>query len=137
MVANTKSDEIRGVFEEGRGYFVTALIFSLAINLLFLAAPLYMLQIYDRVIASASEATLVMLTLVLLAAFVALAGLDVVRARILTRASVRLDRLLAGRVLAATMDGAIRGGPPSSQMLRDFDNFRQFVTGAGIHAVFD
>ena len=60
-----------------------------------------------------------------------------VRARVLTRASVRLDRLLAGRVLAATMDGAIKGAPPSSQMLRDFDNFRQFITGSGIHAVFD
>ena len=123
--------------EACRGYFVTALIFSLAINLLYLAAPLYMLQVYDRVIASASQVTLVMLTIVLLAALVALAGLDVVRARVLTRASVRLDRLLAGRVLAATMEGAIKGAPPSSQMLRDFDTFRQFITGAGIHAVFD
>jgi ATP-binding cassette subfamily C protein/ATP-binding cassette subfamily C protein EexD len=136
-VANTKSDELKSVFAACRGYFATALIFSLAINLLYLAAPLYMLQVYDRVIASASQATLVMLTLVLLAALVALAGLDVVRARVLTRASVRLDRLLAGRVLAATMDGAIKGAPPSSQTLRDFDTFRQFITGAGIHAVFD
>ena len=130
-------DELKTALQACRRYFVTALIFSLAINLLYLAAPLYMLQVYDRVIASASQATLVMLTLVLLAALMALAGLDVVRARVLTRASVRLDRLLAGRVLAATMDGAIKGAPPSSQMLRDFDTFRQFITGAGIHAVFD
>src|SRR5262249_41666187 len=67
----------------------------------------------------------------------ALAGLDVVRARVLTRASIRLDRLLAGRVLAATMDGAMRGAPPTSQALRDFDTYRQFVTGGGIHAIFD
>src|SRR5262245_47309855 len=120
-----------------RKYFVTALIFSLAINLLYLAGPLYMLQVYDRVINSASHVTLLMLTIVLLVAFSALAGLDVVRARVLTRASIRLDRLLAGRVLAATMDGAIRGGPPTSQTLRDFDSYRQFVTGAGIHAIFD
>src|SRR5262245_47912865 len=96
-----------------------------------------MLQVYDRVINSASHVTLLMLTIVLLVAFSALAGLDVVRARVLTRASIRLDRLLAGRVLAATMDGAIRGGPPTSQTLRDFDSYRQFVTGAGIHAIFD
>ena len=96
-----------------------------------------MLQVYDRVISSASHVTLVMLTIVLLVALIALAGLDVVRARVLTRASVRLDRLLAGRVLAATMESSAKGAPPTSQTLRDFDTFRQFVTGAGIHAVFD
>jgi ATP-binding cassette, subfamily C, bacterial len=132
-----KSNELPDALRACRRYFVTALIFSLAINLLYLAGPLYMLQVYDRVINSASQVTLVMLTLVLLVAFSALAGLDLVRARVLTRGSVRLDRLLAGRVLAATMDGAIKGMPPTSQMLRDFDTFRQFVTGAGIHAIFD
>jgi hypothetical protein len=60
-----------------------------------------LLQVYDRMINSASQVTLVVLTLVLLVAFSALAGLDLVRARVLTRGSVRLDRLLAGRVLAA------------------------------------
>src|SRR5262245_9027832 len=104
-----------------RKYFVTALIFSLAINLLYLAGPLYMLQLYDRVINIASVITLRMLTIALLFAFSALAGLDFVRSRVLTRASIRLDRLLAGRVLTATMDGAIRGTPPTSQTLRDFD----------------
>jgi PrtD family type I secretion system ABC transporter len=137
IVKAKQRDELHDALGACKRYFVTALIFSLAINLLYLAAPIYMLQIYDRVIASASQPTLVMLTLVLMAALVALAGLDVVRARVLTRASVRLDRLLAGRVLAATMDGAIKGAPPSSQTLRDFDTYRQFVTGAGIHALFD
>jgi PrtD family type I secretion system ABC transporter len=96
-----------------------------------------MLQVYDRVINSASHVTLLMLTIVLLVAFSALAGLDVVRARVLTRASIRLDRLLAGRVLTATMNRAIKGAPPTSQTLRDFDTYRQFVTGPGIHAIFD
>jgi ATP-binding cassette, subfamily C, type I secretion system permease/ATPase len=137
MSTQPKSDELRGVFHGCRRYFLTALIFSLAINLLYLAAPLYMLQVYDRVISSASHVTLVMLTIVLLFALVALAGLDFVRARVLTRASVRLDRQMAGRVLAATMESSAKGAPPTSQSLRDFDTFRQFVTGAGIHAVFD
>ncbi|TGV76973.1 type I secretion system permease/ATPase, partial [Mesorhizobium sp. M2D.F.Ca.ET.145.01.1.1] len=81
-----------------------AAAFSLAINLLYLASPLYMLQIYDRVVTSGSETTLVMLTLVLLAAFLSLAGLDLVRAWILTRASARLDRLLSARILAASVE---------------------------------
>jgi PrtD family type I secretion system ABC transporter len=118
-------------------YFITAGAFSLAINLLYLGAPLYMLQVYDRVISSASEVTLVMLTLALIMALLALAGLDAVRARTLTRASIRLDRLLAGRVMSAIIESSQNIGNARSQLLRDFDTFRQFITGMGIHAVFD
>ncbi|MDP1866954.1 MAG: type I secretion system permease/ATPase [Bradyrhizobium sp.] len=132
-----KSDELRRLLRECRGYFVTAAVFSLGINLLYLAAPLYMLQVYDRVIASSSQVTLLMLTLALLLAFLALAGLDAVRARVLTRASIRLDRLIAGRVMTAIIDRASSFGGARSQLLRDFDTFRQFITGTGIHAVFD
>src|SRR5712691_6242298 len=96
-----------------------------------------MLQVYDRVISSASEVTLVMLTLVLLMALLALAGLDAVRARVLTRASIRLDRLLAGRIMSAIIEGSQNLGGARSQLLRDFDTFRQFITGMGIHAIFD
>ena len=78
-----------------------------------------------------------MLTLVLLIALGALASLDSVRARILTRASIRLDQLLSGRIVAAAVENSARGGSARGQALRDFDNFRQFVTGSGIHAVFD
>jgi len=112
-------------------------MFSLAINLLYLAAPLYMLQVYDRVISSASEVTLVMLTLALLLAFIALAGLDAVRARVLTRASIRMDRLLAGRIMTAVIERSPNFAGSRSQLLRDFDTCRQFVTGMGIHAIFD
>ncbi|WP_352883484.1 type I secretion system permease/ATPase [Mesorhizobium sp. M1396] len=119
-----------------RHYFMIAAGFSLAINLLYLASPLYMLQIYDRVVTSGSETTLVMLTVVLLAAFLALAGLDLVRATILTRASVRLDRLLSARIVGASVE-ASSSGSSQSQPIRDFDTFRQVITGSGIHALFD
>jgi ATP-binding cassette subfamily C protein/ATP-binding cassette subfamily C protein EexD len=137
VAAKAKTDELGGVLQACRHYFATALIFSLAINVLYLASPIYMLQVYDRVVSSASQVTLVMLTIILLVTLGALASLDSVRARILTRASIRLDKLMAGRVVAATMEGAARGGPARSQPLRDFDTFRQFITGSGIHAVFD
>src|SRR5262245_32479722 len=137
VASNPKTDELRHVLQACRGYFVTAAIFSLAINLLYLAAPLYMLQVYDRVISSSSVVTLVMLTMILLLAYLAFAGLDMVRARVLTRASIRLDRLMAGRVVAALIDGSAVATVARSQFLRDFDTFRQFITGPGIHAVFD
>src|SRR5215472_16536401 len=137
ILPRPKSDEIRRMLHACSGYFVTAACFSLAINLLYLASPLYMLQVYDRVISSSSEITLVMLTIALLLAFFALAGLDTVRSRVLTRASVRLDRMKAGRVLTAILNNASTMGGARSQLLRDFDTFRQFITGQGIHAIFD
>ena len=136
MAQQPKSEELRHVFKACRSYFATAALFSLAINLLYLAAPLYMLQVYDRVISSGSTTTLVMLTVALLMALGALAGLDTVRSRVLTRASVRLDRLLAGRVVAASVE-KVGGQAVGGQPLRDFDTFRQFFTGSGIHAIFD
>ena len=119
------------------GYFGTAGAFSLAINLLYLAGPLYMLQVYDRVVPSSSTVTLVMLTLALLLAYLALAGLDAVRARVLTRASLRLDSRIAPKILTEIIDHPASAGGARSQLLRDFDAFRQFVSGAGIHAIFD
>ena len=130
-------DELSILLRSCSRYFATAAIFSGAINLLYLAGPLYMLQVYDRVISSASEVTLVMLTVALLVAYVALAGLDAVRARVLTRASIRLDQRIAGRIMTAIIDRSASFGGARSQLLRDFDTFRQFITGAGIHAVFD
>ncbi len=130
------SPELNRLLRSVVPYLGTAGAFSLAINLLFLAGPLYMLQVYDRVVPSSSETTLVMLTLALLMAYGALAGLDAMRARVLTRASVKLDRKIASAVVTASIDQPALGGT-RSQYLRDFDSFRQFVSGAGIHALFD
>src|SRR6266481_1202963 len=120
------------------GYFVAAGLFSAAINILYLASPLYMLQVYDRVLSSSSVATLVMLTLALLLALLTMAALDNIRARILIRAGIRLDRLLAGRVMTAMVRhaNALRGSA-QGQPLRDLDTFRQFITSNGIHVLFD
>jgi PrtD family type I secretion system ABC transporter len=137
ITAAKRSDELRQLLHACWGYFVTAGIFSLAINLLYLAGPLFMLQVYDRVISSASEITLLMLTIALLFAYLALAGLDAVRARVLTRASMRLDQNIAPRVMTAVIDREANFAGASSQLVRDFDTFRQFITGSGIHAVFD
>jgi ATP-binding cassette, subfamily C, bacterial len=132
-----RADEFKELLVTCQGYFVTAGAFSLGINLLYLAGPLFMLQVYDRVISSGSEITLLMLTIALLLAYVALAGLDAVRACVLTRTSIRLDQNIAPRVMTAIIDRSANAGGARSQLLRDFDSFRQFITGSGIHAVFD
>lgn len=131
------SPELAAVLRSCRGYFGAALLFSLAINLLYLAGPIYMLQVYDRVMSSGSELTLVMLTVILVATYIALSSLDVVRARLLTRANIRLDQRIAPMLLAAMISRSGEAGGARSQALRDFDSVRQFATGPGIHAVFD
>jgi PrtD family type I secretion system ABC transporter len=137
MTSLRKSAELNALMRPVVPYLGTAAAFSLAINLLFLAGPLYMLQVYDRVVPSSSQSTLVMLTLALLMAYLALASLDAMRAHMLTRASVKLDRKLAAAVMTASIGLPAGAAGARSQHLRDFDSFRQFVSGAGIHALFD
>jgi PrtD family type I secretion system ABC transporter len=117
-------------------HFVSAAIFSAMVNLLFLGPTLYMLQIYDRVVPTGSGVTLLFITLALLLALATLALLDMVRARLLVRAGVRLDRQLSGAVLDATLRRS-PGQGLSRQTMRDLDALRQTLTGAGIIALFD
>lgn len=119
-------------------YFLPAALFSAGVNILYLASPLYLLQVYDRVVSSGSVPTLIMLTLALLLALSAMAALDHARARILIRAGLRLDRLLSERVIAAMVRQAnALPGMAKSQALRDLDTFRQFMTGSSFYALFD
>jgi ATP-binding cassette, subfamily C, bacterial len=129
--------ELKPVSKACRDHIWTAAAFSLAINILHLAAPLYMMQVYDRVMSSGSMVTLAMLTLIMLAAFAAQAGLDHARAGVLAAANVRIDRLLAGRVFAATMRSTVRTGQKEQRALRDLDSCRQFIGGSGITALLD
>lgn len=132
-----RQSEFTRLLRSSGSYLGTAGAFSLAVNILYLAGPLYMLQVYDRVVSSGSEVTLLMLTFALLAAYLALAGLDAVRARVLTKASIRLDRRIAPRIMTAIIHRPALAGGARSQLLRDFDSLRQFMTGSGIHALFD
>src|SRR5690242_8176679 len=118
-----------------RTHFLYAAGFSAAINLLYLAPTLYMLQVYDRVVPTRGVVTLLFLTFLLLVSLGALALLEIARSRLLVRASGRLDRQLSGHLLAANLDRRL--GPEARDAMRNFDTFRQAVTGAGILALFD
>ena len=119
-------------------HFASAALFSFGINVLYLAMPIYMLQVYDRVLSSSSVPTLVMLTIALLIALATLAALDYVRSIVLTRSGVRLDNQLAARVLGALVERANQArGTERGQTLRDLDIFRQFIAGGGVNALFD
>ncbi|WP_237153026.1 type I secretion system permease/ATPase [Oryzibacter oryziterrae] len=119
---------LASAFRACRPALVTTAVFSAAINLLTFTGPLYMLSVYDRVIPSRHQGTLLALSLIALAAFVLYGALELVRSRILIRTGVVFDRHLAEplalRLLAAP--GTDRSGQP----LRDLDNLRDFLTGA-------
>jgi PrtD family type I secretion system ABC transporter len=115
-----------------------AAAFSLVINLLLLAPALYMLQVFDRVLTSRHEETLLMLTLGTLLALVMSALLDMMRGWLLAAAAVLLDRRVGPLALERIVTGKARlGGVDSAGGLRDVNTVRQFVSGQGILALFD
>lgn len=119
-------------------YFAMVGLFSGVINLLYLSSPLYLMQVYNRVLVSNSVSTLVMLTMILAAALATMAALDAVRAYVLIRCGVILDKALSGCVLQALLArSATQGFSKGAQQLRELDEFRTFITGPGIYFVFD
>lgn len=131
--------ELRGALRACASSFWSAGCFSLFINLLLLLPAIYMLQIYDRVLASSSEATLLVLTLIAVFLFAVLAGLEWVRSQILIVAGTKLDRLLSSRVFDAVFHQTLASGgrKASAQPLNDLLQLRQFLTGPGLVAFFD
>lgn len=121
-----------------RPVFLTVGGFSFAINVLLLVPALYMLQVYDRVLSSRNEVTLIMITLIALGLYVFEAALEMVRSRVLVRVSAALELRLNRRVFDASFDAYLqRRASNPGQSLADLAGVRQFLTGQGLFAFFD
>lgn len=121
-----------------RGEFARAAACSLGANLLMLTPTLYMLQVYDRVLVSRSELTLLAVSLIVLVLFGVMALAEALRTRVLIGAGVRLDSLLAPRAFDAGFAAALTPAPGAAQRpLADLIQLRQFLTGGGVIAFFD
>ncbi|TNJ34112.1 type I secretion system permease/ATPase [Prosthecochloris vibrioformis] len=113
-------------------------VFSLVANLLMLTPTIYMLQIYDRVLQSRSEITLLVLTLIVLAFFIIMGFAEWLRSRLLVRIGVRLDEQLNSLVFHAGFSAFLKKAKHNTvQTFTDLTNIRQFLTGAGVIAFFD
>ncbi|MFM1816331.1 MAG: hypothetical protein RLZ98_3026, partial [Pseudomonadota bacterium] len=111
---------------------------SLFANLLMLTGPIFMLQVYDRVLTSKSLPTLTALFGLAVGLFAFMGLLDLLRSRLLVRIGLRLDRMLSRQVFARTLDvGDAASVARSHQLCRDVQQVRQFVSGAGATALFD
>lgn len=133
-----KKNEIEQALATFKSTFITVGVFSAIINLLMLTPSIYMLQVYDRVLASRNEITLLMLTLLMLGAYALIAGLELIRSFVLVRVGARFDMMMNKRVYTAAFEQNLKqAGGNAGQSLSDLTNLRQFLTGNALFAFFD
>ncbi|MGW9819823.1 ATP-binding cassette, subfamily C, type I secretion system permease/ATPase [Methylorubrum extorquens] len=121
-----------------RPVLMTVFVFAFFTNLLLFAGPLYMLQVYDRVLSSRNEATLLGITGIAAFALAVYAVLEMLRSRLLVRGGMIFDRKVAGPVFEIVHRAALlkpRAGHET--ILRDVDVLREFLTGGAILALCD
>jgi ATP-binding cassette subfamily C exporter for protease/lipase len=131
-------NEIEQALLSFKSTFMTVGCFSAVSNLLMLAPSLYMLQVYDRVLQSRNEITLLMLTLMMLGAYAIMSLLELARSFVLVRVGARFDMELNKRVYTAAFEQNLKkAGGNAGQALQDLTNIRQFLTGNALFAFFD
>jgi ATP-binding cassette subfamily C exporter for protease/lipase len=117
---------------------LTVAVFSGFINVLLLSPSLYMLQVYDRVLGSRNATTLLVLSALVVGAFLFMAALEAVRTWVLVRVGARLDAQLNARVFTAAFERNLRRpGSNTAQPIHDLNTVRQTLTGAALLAAFD
>lgn len=130
--------ELREAVGQLRPYFVRAAWFSLLSSLLVLAPSAYMLEVYDRVVNSRSHMTLLMLTLLVVGAYVVMELLDWARAAVMHGAGNALDRMLTVRLFDLAFEANLKklpGGSP--QTMQDFRTLRDFLSSPPVLAAME
>ena len=134
----TPRGELRQALDAVRSSLLTVGVFSGFINLLMLAPALYMLQVYDRVLGSRNETTLLVISGLLIGAYLLVTALEAVRGWVLVRVGARLDARLNARVFTAAFERNLRRpGSNTSQPIHDLNTVRQTLTGTALLAAFD
>ncbi|MEQ1815958.1 MAG: type I secretion system permease/ATPase [Nitrosomonas sp.] len=134
----TPQNEVAQVLAGFKKAFRNIGVFSAVINMLMLMPAIYMLQLYDSVLTSRNEMTLLMLTLIMLGAYIFMGALEYVRSFVLIRVGAQLDMKLNKRVYTAAFEQCLKQGESNAgQALKDLTNLRQFLTGNALFAFFD
>lgn len=129
---------LQQAYRKYRGAFAATLIFSMFTNLLMFVGPLYMLQIYDRVLASRNETTLIALTVIAIGLLVSFGLLEFTRSKLLVRAGLQFDEVLAHPVFHRVVKQQTANPNSGAQIaINDIDKVREFLTGQGILSFFD
>ncbi len=132
-----RSELTRALWAFRREFYIVG-VFSMVANVLLLAPTLYMLQVFDRVMISRSELTLLVVSLITLFLFCVGAFSEWMRSRVLVRAGLRLDEVLSTRVFNASFEMNLKQlGSGTAKAFGDLVQVRQFLTGNGMFALFD
>ena len=138
LIQFLKRSELGQLVWQARKEFLWVGIFSCVYNLLLISPTLYMLQVFDRVMLSKSEVTLIALTLLVLAGLMLSSFADWIRTRVLVRTTLRFDQQLNTRVLKACFDSRRKGTEEKAQMVfNDLTSMRQLISGQSFFTVFD
>ena len=138
LVQFLQRSELGQLVWQARKEFMWVGIFSCVYNLLLITPTLYMLQVFDRVMLSRSEVTLIVLTLLMLAGLVLSSFADWIRTQVLVRTTLRFDQQLNTRILKACFDSRRKGSEEKAQMVfNDLTSMRQLVSSQSFFTVFD
>lgn len=139
MHRNRISNELGAARRQSRGIFWAVAAFSLLVNTLMLTGPLYMMNVYDRVLGSGSFETLVSLTLIVAFLYLCMTLLDFVRGRLMARIGARFQSALEKRVFSAAIHARATGQSPteSATALKDLDSIQRAFVSPGTMALFD
>jgi len=131
--------ELRAARSESRALFLSVALFSAFVNLLMLTGPLFMLQIYDRVLGSRSQETLTALFVLVVFLFVMMGLLDLARNRVMARVGARFQARLEARVFGAVIRRAALapGDAVAFAGLRDLEAVQRLLSSPVLIAVFD
>ena len=133
-----KRSDLTATLWSFRREFLIVGIFSMIANVLMLSPTIYMLQVYDRVLTSQSEITLVVMSLLTLFLFAVMGFAEWMRSRLLVSTGVRLDEQLGTQVFNSSFEAHLsQSGASPSRAFGDLIQIRQFLTGNGVFAFFD
>ncbi|WP_299030934.1 type I secretion system permease/ATPase [uncultured Sulfitobacter sp.] len=120
-----------------RGSFMAVGLFSAAVNILMLTGPMFMLQVYDRVLSSGSVPTLQALYIIVVFLFVFMGVYDFLRARVMSRAAYRLDQAVGDEAYSIWMRSALTDQPTLGRPLGDLSIVRGFLSSPAMLGLFD
>lgn len=127
-----------GALKTYRSILTAIIVFSIAINALMFVSPLYMLQVYDRVLHSRSEMTLLLISGIAVGMLAVYGLLEWLRSLVLVRAGLRFDEMISGGAFNRVVSGTLKNPQARSEfVLNDIDRLREFLTGSGIIALCD
>lgn len=131
------NQELLNALRASKSAFLSAGVFSFVINLLMLTGPLFMLQVYDRVMTSGSIPTLLVLFAITAMLYGTMGLLELARSRIVVRIGVDVDNRIGNRVFQAALTRSLIAPEAAKHALRELDHLRSFLAGPGPLTFFD